>query len=245
VTSDSSGRFLAVWSAMINPRASLDLFGQTYASSGFTAGPAISTVYTAPPPEVFDDSSGDPSGPPVLDPPPIVSDPGTNSYSFGKAAYNGIFYDKTNGVSPSSSGFFTLTTTAQGSLSAKFAIAGRSYSVSAKFNSSGRASGKISRGSLHSLNVQLQADSSGSLTGTISDGNWVADLFGNRTISSATRSLATAFLGNYTLDIPGISASGYPGGDGYGTAKVDSSGNVRFAGSLADGTKVSQTAALS
>jgi len=245
LATDSTGRFLTLWTAYTGARTALDVFAQTYVSSDFVAGPTVSSVYAAPPPEVFDDSSGDPSTPPVLDPPPVVSTPGTNAFSFAKVAYNGLFYDKTNGVSPSSSGFFTLSSTAQGALSAKFTMAGRSYSMSARFDSAGRATGKISRGSLHALNVQFQADSSGSVQGTVSDGHWVADIFGNRIIGSTTKSLASTFVGNYTLDIPGISVAGYPGGDGYGTAKADSSGNVRFAGSLADSTKMSQTAALS
>ena len=36
-----------------------------------------------------------------------------------------------------------------------------------------------------------------------------------------------------------------PGGDGYGTVKVDASGAILFNGSLADGSKVSQSSALS
>jgi hypothetical protein len=203
------------------------------------------SIYSAPPPETFDDSNGDPSSPPILEPPPVVSNPGSNSFAFAKASYNGFFYDKTNGVSPSTSGFFTLSATDAGVVSARFTLAGRSYSLAAKFNSSGRASGKISRGSLRALNVQLQADASGSIQGSITDGHWIADIFGNRSITVANKSLAAPYIGNYTINIPGIPVDGNPAGDGFGTVKIDANGAVRFAGSLADGTKVSQNVVLS
>ena len=54
------------------------------------------------------------------------------------------------------------------------------------------------------------------------------------------------FAGNYTLVIPGYDANpSLPAGDGFGTVKVNSSGQVSFVGTLADGTKVSQSATVS
>jgi hypothetical protein len=243
LAADSSGRFLSVWSSFTGLRTDMDLFGRVFLSSGFVAGGP--NVYTSPPVETFDDSA-DPASPPVLDPPPVVSNPGTNSFAYAKASYSGFFYDKTNGLSPSSSGFFTLNASDKGLVSAKFSMGGRSYNLSTRFDATGRALGNINRGgALHALNVKLQADSSGSIQGTISDGRWTADVVGNRLISAATKALAAPFVGNYTVDIPGIPVDGSPGGDGFGTVKVDASGNVRLAASLADGTKISQTAVLS
>ena len=56
----------------------------------------------------------------------------------------------------------------------------------------------------------------------------------------------TSRAGNYSLIIPGDAQdNSSPGGDGYGTVKVDASGAILFNGSLADGSKVSQSSALS
>ena len=53
--------------------------------------------------------------------------------------------------------------------------------------------------------------------------------------------------GRYTLIVPGDSGdtASQPGGDSFGTVTVDAGANVKFSGTLADGTKVSQTAPLS
>ena len=54
------------------------------------------------------------------------------------------------------------------------------------------------------------------------------------------------FAGSYTLVIPGYDANpSLPAGDGFGTVKVNSSGQVSFVGTLADGAKVSQSATVS
>ncbi|MCX6916881.1 MAG: hypothetical protein NT167_28225, partial [Verrucomicrobia bacterium] len=54
------------------------------------------------------------------------------------------------------------------------------------------------------------------------------------------------FAGDYTLVIPGYDgSSSLPAGDSFGTLKVNSVGQVNFIGTLADGTKVSQSASLS
>jgi len=81
--------------------------------------------------------------------------------------------------------------------------------------------------------------------GSITDGRWKASITGIRLISSATKYLARPFVGKYTIDIPGIPQEDSPGGDGFGTVKVDVNGKVQFTASLPDGTKVSQSSALS
>jgi hypothetical protein len=90
-------------------------------------------------------------------------------------------------------------------------------------------------------------DSSGDsdhLTGTISDGNWTASLDARRPIFSAQN--PAPFAGSYTVIIPGVSGSQTaPQGYGYGTLKVDVTGKVKFLGSLADGTAVTESASIS
>jgi cyclophilin family peptidyl-prolyl cis-trans isomerase len=74
--------------------------------------------------------------------------------------------------------------------------------------------------------------------------NWTAELHADRAVYSATRPAPQE--GKYTLLIPAAtnSTSG-PFGDGYGRATINSKGSLTFSGSLADGTKVTQKAAIS
>jgi len=249
---DGQGRFLAVWTSFAGLNSSFDLFTKQFTSPDFVPGDA-SIVYAAPPLEAFNDTPvivGGDSGPPKIDPPPPPTGGGvSNHIGFLKATYCGLFYDETNGVSSSSAGSFTLTTTAQGSFTAKIGLAGRSYSGSGRFDGFGSANVKISRGALRALNLQLSMDvSQNQVTGLLSEGNWTASLAANRSMATATANAtksAPAFAGSYTLDVPGAGMTSIsPVGDGYGTIKVDKSGNVSWAVSLADGTKVTQKSAL-
>src|SRR5206468_3396655 len=115
------------------------------------------------------------------------------------------------------------------------------------FDASGRAASTVLRRGSTPLNVQLQLDlaSGDQIRGSVSDGQWTAKLQADRLIFGKTQSPAS-LAGNYHLIIPAdLQNSFSPGGDGYGTVKVDAGGNVLFTGTLADGTKVSQSSALS
>jgi hypothetical protein len=249
---DGQGRFLAVWTSFVGVNTSFDLYTKQFTSTNFVPSDA-SIVYAAPPLEAFNDTPvivGGDSGPPKIDPPPPPPSVGvSNHIGFLKATYCGLFYDETNGVSSSSAGSFTLTATAQGTFSAKIGLAGRNYSASGRFDGFGSANVKISRGALRALNLQLSLDvSQNQVTGTLSDGNWIAGLAANRSMATSTANgtkSAPGFAGTYTLDIPGAGMTTLsPVGDGFGTIKVDNSGNVSWAVSLADGTKVTQKSAL-
>jgi hypothetical protein len=77
------------------------------------------------------------------------------------------------------------------------------------------------------------------------DGSWTSQLNGDRTTFVARGNPAPQ-AGKYTIVFPGSDNPAVaPGGDGFGTIVVAPSGQVRFRGSLADGTKVSQSAPLS
>ena len=158
--------------------------------------------------------------------------------------YQGLFYD-TNGVAPQSSGFFQAKVTRNGAFSAKMRSGRNTYSLSGQFLSSGSFAGSIVRKNLTPLSAQLQVDLAGGniITGQISDGNWTAELAGCRAIYNAKTNPAPQ-SGYYTLLIPGAQAasSKQPGGDSPATVKVSSSGKVKFAAALADGSKASQAA---
>jgi hypothetical protein len=159
--------------------------------------------------------------------------------------FQGLFYE-TNEVTHQSSGFFSANVTSKGGFTGKLQLAGKIHTVSGTFSAVGSASNSISRPGLSPISLQLQLDlSSGDvLTGQISDGNWTAELFANRNAYSKSNTAPQA--GKYTVVIPGSDDfSAQPGGDGFGTITVDDLGNVKFSGTLGDGTKVTQRAALS
>jgi len=162
-------------------------------------------------------------------------------------AYNGLFYE-TSAVSPLTSGFVTATVTAKGSYSGALALYGRRYSFSGTMDASGRATNTVSRGGILSpLTVELAVDQTGAdrLDGRVTDGTWSAPLLADRNVFDRKTNPASA-AGAYTLIVPGVpGGTNSPAGDGFGTVTVDASGKVMFKGTLADGTKPAQTAAIS
>ena len=165
-----------------------------------------------------------------------------------KGTYTGLFYP-TGGVAQPSSGCFTITTTAKSTLSGSLQIGGTRYSFSGKFVSGSSYTQTVKRGKLSLFTVQLQTDPADSdrMMGTVTaaDGSWTAALEGDRAVFNRTTNPALQ-AGKYTLVIPGSPGSASePGGDGYGTVKVDAAGKITLVGSLADGTKISQSAVLS
>jgi hypothetical protein len=73
-------------------------------------------------------------------------------------------------------------------------------------------------------------------------GGWSAELQADRQAVGKSSS-PTMFKGKYNMVIPPGETG--PGGDGFGTVQVDATGNVKWSGVLADGTKVSQSSAVS
>jgi len=91
----------------------------------------------------------------------------------------------------------------------------------------------------------LELGSLDQITGSVSDGTHTANLVGNRAAFDGRQNIAPQ-AGQYTMIIPGSSGSrSLPGGDSYATVTVDKAGKIKLAGSLADGTKLTQSAAVS
>ena len=103
----------------------------------------------------------------------------------------------------------------------------------------------LHNGTALTLDFQISDGSPGDqVTGHLTDGTWTATLSGDLAVFGKAN--PAPFAGNYTLVIPGSETnSSLPAGDGFGTVKVNASGRVNFAGTLADGTKISQSATLS
>jgi hypothetical protein len=161
-----------------------------------------------------------------------------NPFTPVAGTYQGLFYN-TDTPDHVSSGFLNLTLSSSGSYSAKIIVAGLSYSLSGQFSAGGAASNNIVRKGLPAVSVQMQLDfSGGSISGQLSDGDWLAQLGADPVVTSATAA-------RYTMIIPGADVPvAQPGEEGYATVTVSSTGGIGFAGALTDGTKVSQKANL-
>ncbi|MBC8001910.1 MAG: hypothetical protein H7X97_04905, partial [Opitutaceae bacterium] len=90
---------------------------------------------------------------------------------------------------------------------------------------------------------ELRYSTHGLFTGTVTDGSWTAPLTGARAISVGQ--FDPGLAGRYTLGFEGsITGAGedtnFPGGLSIGTITVGSAGLIQFAGTLADGTPVTQ-----
>lgn len=178
---------------------------------------------------------------PWIDPDSLATD----LFPRAKGTYNGLFADSTPAVE--SAGFCTLTLSSKGTYTGSIQLAGKRYPFKGTFNLTD-SDINVSRAGNTPLSLHFTLDPSGNadfLTGTVTDGNWTASLTARRSIFDAHTNPAP-YTGNYTVIIPGISGSqSAPEGYGFGTLKVDAAGKAKFAGSLADGTPVTQTVTIS
>jgi hypothetical protein len=178
----------------------------------------------------------------------LVADFVPNPFVAVSGTYNGLFCDEANGSSLRGAGCVTVSTTSGGAFSGTLQAGGTRYALSGQFDPTGAASRTITRVNASSLTVDLQLDiSSGTdqITGQVSDGTWTAQLSADRAVFDGKTRIAPQ-AGNYTLIIAGASGSTTdPGGDSYGTLQVSKAGMISFQGSLADGTKASETVPLS
>lgn len=162
--------------------------------------------------------------------------------------YNGLFYEDSQ-INQYSSGSFSVTVSAHGNYSGRVQLGADRLSFTGKLNLQCTATNSVNRKLAAPLALQLRVGTNNTeidrIFGQLSDTTWAATLTGDRARFSATTN-PSPFTGSYTMIIPGQSGdSSKPAGHGYGTVKVATSGKVIFAGVLADGTKVTQTAPLS
>jgi len=169
-----------------------------------------------------------------------------NPFVAVKGTYQGLFYPA-EGRTAQNSGCLTATTTDKGKYTAKLQVGGKTYSFTGQFSCGGNASQSVAPKGLAPLAVVLELDLAGgdAMRGQVSGETWVADLTANRSTFDARTNTAPQ-TAKYTMVIPGDDASTTaPGGESIGTVKVDAGGKVKLAGTLADGTKITQAAGLS
>lgn len=162
---------------------------------------------------------------------------------FTRGSFNGLFHES-GAVSLFSSGSVSATTTSAGTFSARLILAGRKFPFTGRFDTQGRATNTLVRGSLPPLQVELQLSGADpdKITGRVTDGNWSANLIADRAAFGNTAPQA----GSYTFVLPGHpEATELPGGSGFGAVSIDSAGRLKMKGTLADGSKISQMVSIS
>jgi hypothetical protein len=94
--------------------------------------------------------------------------------------------------------------------------------------------------------LQVNTNDNSVITGLVGGDGWVADLTANRELFDK-RSNPAPFAGKYNLVFPGPGDADptHPQNDGTGTLTVNTAGQVKFKGTLGDGTKVSESATIS
>ena len=163
-----------------------------------------------------------------------------------KGTYNGLFFE-TNGFWEQSSGLITIATTSRGSYTARLQVGLKRYSFSGQLDADGAAAKDILRFLRSPLRVRFHVDANDPdlISGSVSSDTWTADLFADRAVFDG-RTTISPDAGQYTMILPGdFTATNGPGGAGIGTITIDRAGRLRFAGSLADGTRVSQATTVS
>ena len=169
------------------------------------------------------------------------------------AAVAGVYQGlvQSNYPSQQTSGSISITVGKTGSFSVKLTLDEVSYSVKETFDDNGNSSSVIPRAGTNSLTLTLHLDltnGTDQITGTVSDGTFTSDLTANLTVFNRKTNPAKEFEGYYTVLLPpnpDETGPDLPQGNGYGTLKVDAGGRIRFSATLADGTRISQTAVVS
>lgn len=153
--------------------------------------------------------------------------------------YSGLFAEP-GGANLLASGGFTAKVTKSGKYSAQVRFGTRKFSFTGRLDETGFDARQV-RGTALFVELQAEADR---ITGTVTDGDWVADLIAERVVYHAKTNPAPA--GRYTMVIPGspTNSTTVPMGDGLGAVTVSTSGKVVFKGTLADGTKITQSGML-
>jgi hypothetical protein len=171
---------------------------------------------------------------------------GSGGFPYIRATYNGLFA-VTDNVTRGSCGSISLSTTTKGRFTGKVQFAMGRYSFSGQLDGTGTATITVLRGELHRLTLRIQIDANtlDSVSGTVTDDNWTANIDAQRVVYDGKGNLSPE-AGSYTFTISG---DGYgdsqPGGNSFGLLTVTRAGKARVTWSLADGTKAMLSSVVS
>ena len=180
----------------------------------------------------------------------------TNLFPNVKGTYTGLFFNPEQ-VEQDSSGYVTLTLGDSGAYSAKVLMNGRTYPLKGLFSADGHETNLLARTGTSSLLLTLALDLTNPtdvLTGTVTNNqvtaidtnrSWSATLLADRAVFHPKLNPAP-LAGRHTMLIPPDPGSlTGPPGDGFASVNVTTKGAISMAGTLADGTKLSQKSTLS
>lgn len=163
-----------------------------------------------------------------------------------KGSYSGLYYE-TSAVAAESAGSFNLVTTDQGTFSGSVLSLGRKASFRGRLDGNGAAAIDVPRRNATPLQIAFVVTESNGVdqvTGTVTDGSWLAEMWGARAAYHAATNPAPA-AGAYTFLLPGTAESTGPAGYGYGALKVTGGGRVVLRGTLPDGQRAARIATMS
>lgn len=169
----------------------------------------------------------------------------TNEFLFAGGSYYGLFAPQDSDRSQTNSGYFSLNITPAGAMSGALRLGPKTIPLSGKLAVGANLVLTNKIAGQNPLVTALELNSThGTVEGTVSDGSFYSTLIGYRAIFGPHNN-ATEYEGKYTLVIDGTtnSAEG-PLGSSWGTVTISPTGALAFAGSLADGTAVSQSSAI-
>lgn len=165
-----------------------------------------------------------------------------NPFLAARGTFTGLIWN-TNGVTPESSGRFTLTVAALGSFSGKLVLGGSSHSFRGALDFDGNASVVVTRKTAAPLALTLHvalAAGADETSGTVSDGGFAADLLGDRNVFSSLSPAGQAGKRAFVLQLAGAGTNF--------TAKalsnISTSGRTTVAGALKDGRRFSLSSVL-
>lgn len=162
----------------------------------------------------------------------------SNPFSPFAGSYSGLFW-QSNNIQHASSGSLNLLLTDRRTFTGAVWLAGKRYSISGQLAPDGNVVVNLpAGGSGNSISVSLSLSmtpDADTIVGSVSNGNWLASLEAVRAGFNGKSNPATNYSGAYTIVFPAsASGSGLPGGNGYGTMKVDTSGKVMVKGTLSE-----------
>jgi hypothetical protein len=152
-----------------------------------------------------------------------------------KGAYDGLFSTREN-PGHTNAGFFSLNVTAGGAYSGKLFSRGKTYPLHGAFRPDLAATRVIHRAGSNDLAVSMQLlPDSKTVTGTVSEVNFMSDLVGHRS-GFSTKAIGTNFAGRYSCGLEGTNFAA----ETSGTLTVNSLGRIALSARLPDGTRVSR-----
>jgi hypothetical protein len=165
-----------------------------------------------------------------------------------QGTYNGLFYDTANGVQQYSAGFLTVAVTGNGGYSGWLRIGANKVSFSGGLNLQCSTTNYVRLNSSTTVKLMFGVGTlshPNQLWGVIGGGAWGATLYGDRAVFNATTN-PCPYAASYTMLFPRQDDDPtLPMGHGYGSVRVTAAGSAILAGTLADGTKISQSVPVS